>query len=215
MSFADWWSRRRAKALQRREEAAAKEERRRVEIEEHLARAIAHADAKNPKKEERALFAALQRSGWSGMEGTQRRIRELQRQRKVRRAKFLGRAGDVLVYSDRIVVYVEGKAPRIHTMRGDVKARVESGGQILQSSRPTLTRMALGSALPGTALIPGFAFQKTSTDDRRELYFWIGGSDWEHVSRADPNLGAEMRSLATAVSEAARKSAARSGQRSS
>ena len=41
-----------------------------------------------------------------------------------------------------------------------VSAEVHESGSVDVERRPTLTRMAVGAILPGTALIPGLAFQK-------------------------------------------------------
>jgi hypothetical protein len=38
--------------------------------------------------------------------------------------------------------------------------------------------MAAGSILPGTALIPGLAFQKKKKNDLRETVFTVSGVDW-------------------------------------
>ena len=46
-----------------------------------------------------------------------------------------------------------------------VEAQVYQDGEIQITQRPTLTRMAAGAILPGSALIPGLAFQKKKKND--------------------------------------------------
>jgi hypothetical protein len=55
-------------------------------------------------------------------------------------------------------------------------AEVVLEGQKVVSARPTLTRMAALSFLPGTALIPGLAFQKKTVNDERQLIIVIANS---------------------------------------
>lgn len=119
----------------------------------------------------------------------------------LRRSEFLGYAGDVLMFADRIIV--TGGA--IHLMDQHVRASVESAGQLVSSSRPTLTRMAVGSVIPGSALIVGMALPKTTTRDTRSLYFVIEHPDWIHTVQLDPALTDEavMRLVVAAVNRAA------------
>ena len=56
-------------------------------------------------------------------------------------------------------------------------------------------RMALLSALPGTALIPGLALAKKQTHDSRTTEVVITGSNWHSTVRINPN----DLSMATAV----------------
>ena len=87
----------------------------------------------------------------------------------------------------------------------EVSARVEALGEVRASSRPTLTRMAVGSILPGSALIPGLAFAKKTVHDNRELYFVVDAATAQHVVAVDPALGSEARTFASAVTTAARQ----------
>ena len=102
--------------------------------------------------------------------------------------------GDVLVLSDRVI-----QGDRVHPLDGHTKASVSLDGQIIVSQRPTLTRMAVGSVLPGTALIPGLAFQKKTTTDTRVALFTIAHPDWVVSTQIDPDSIALVRPFADRV----------------
>jgi hypothetical protein len=72
--------------------------------------------------------------------------------------------------------------------------------------------MAFGSVLPGTALIPGLAFQKKSKNDLRETVFIITGSDWNLSVQISPNQVTNARSIATQINMAAKKISKTSNQ---
>ena len=74
----------------------------------------------------------------------------------------------------------------------------------MQSSRPTLTRMAVGAVLPGSALIPGFALQKKEITDSRELFFVLEHPDWLETVQIAPEYEGEMKKVAAGVNQAAR-----------
>ena len=100
-----------------------------------------------------------------------------------------------------------------------VRATVERGGSIQRTQRPTLTRMAIGSVLPGTALIPGFATRKTTVHDDRELHLVIEHPEWARLMKLDPSFGHQARAVAVAINQAANELKAkrvsrRSGPRS-
>lgn len=120
----------------------------------------------------------------------------------LRTSEFLGFAGGVLLFADRVVV--TGGA--VHLMDEHVRASVESAGELVSSSRPTLTRMAAGSVIPGSALLVGMALPKTTKRDNRSMYFVVESPDWIHTANLDPSVTdeAEMRVLAAAVNRAAK-----------
>lgn len=68
-----------------------------------------------------------------------------------------------------------------------ISAEVTSAGGVQVTHRPTMTRMALGSVLPGTALIPGLAFQKQKAMDSRTTYFVCAHPDWMLDVNVDPD----------------------------
>jgi hypothetical protein len=136
----------------------------------------------------------------------------LQKAGKVRRGKSLGTVGDFVFFSDRILAPdhpPDRGRLHIHSlwkvflMDEDVHASVETAGSITVSRRPTLTRMAAGAMLPGSALIPGFALAKKETFDDRELYFIFEHPEGGAVVRVNPNFGQQVRQVAAAVNAAA------------
>lgn len=100
----------------------------------------------------------------------------------------------LLVFSDRIL---DGAVCRL--MTEDVTASVEVDGQILQSSRPTLTRMAMGSVLPGSALLVGLAVPKTTTKDSRKARFIVASPSWTCVTALDPDRAMDTRPVAAQI----------------
>ena len=117
-----------------------------------------------------------------------------------RASQYIGQCGDLTIYSD-----------HISTPSGDViidehvRAHVETAGTVAVTQRPTMTRMALGAALPGTALIPGFAFQKKKVHDYRELYFIVEHPDWARVVSLSAAYGDAARQIAAHLNRAARR----------
>jgi hypothetical protein len=65
--------------------------------------------------------------------------------------------------------------------------------------------MAMGAALPGSALIPGFALAKKETVDSRELYFILEHPEWGAVIKVHPEFGEVVRTIAVGVNQAARR----------
>lgn len=86
-----------------------------------------------------------------------------------------------------------------------VDAQVYQDGEIQITQRPTLTRMAAGSILPGSALIPGLAFQKKKKNDLRETVFTVSGVNWSLSVEISPNQVTTARSIATQINQAAKK----------
>lgn len=90
-------------------------------------------------------------------------------------------------------------------MDGQVHASVETAGELVRSKRPTLTRMAMGAVLPGSALIPGLAFQKQKIEDTRALFFVLEHPEWGRMVQLAPEYEAPMRQVSLAVNQAARE----------
>ena len=86
-----------------------------------------------------------------------------------------------------------------------VEAQVYLDGEVQITQRPTLTRMAFGSVLPGSALIPGLAFQKKKKNDLRETVFTVAGADWNLSVEISPNQVSNARTVATQINLAAKK----------
>jgi hypothetical protein len=113
---------------------------------------------------------------------------------------------DLEVYSDRLLH--DGKA---YALDGRVSVSLEVDGQVVTSSRPTMTRMAAGAVLPGTALIPGLAFQKKTSTDTRSALLIVAHPDWSVTVAVDPDVGSirtVVAKLQTAVRELERLEAA-------
>lgn len=74
-----------------------------------------------------------------------------------------------------------------------VEIELETLGGIIENRRPTLTRMAVGSPLPGTAMIPGLAFQKTTFEDRRQAFLSIMHPEWVFHLPVHPDHAPAMK----------------------
>lgn len=93
----------------------------------------------------------------------------------------MGQSG-VKVYEGEI--HVNGSIRQIDT---STFAEVVSNGQVLITTRPTLTRMALLSPIPGSALLPGLALAKKQTHDTRSTEIVVAGLNWQATARVNPN----------------------------
>ena len=96
--------------------------------------------------------------------------------------------------NDRIVV---GGVCRV--MDGDVRASVEVDGQIMKSTRPTMTRMAIGSILPGSALLVGLATAKTKTTDTRRAHFIVVHPKWRITETITSDSAMEANGIASQI----------------
>lgn len=74
---------------------------------------------------------------------------------------------------------------------------VDGVDQITQ--RPTLTRMALLSPLPGSALIAGLALQKKTRNDLRDARFTVSSADWQFSCGISPSAIQFAKSAAERV----------------
>lgn len=178
-----------------KEERAAKQTERareqevvRAKLTAHLEAAAAAAEAGDIEAEETEIAKAMalgeQHNSWRWpfQKEAMQAIESWTRQGKLRRSPWLGFVGSILFFEDRIVVYDEAggysAGPKLLRVDGSTHAEVMSEGELRTTKRPTLTRMAVGSILPGTALIPGFAFQKEENVDDRRLLFTVEHADW-------------------------------------
>jgi Short C-terminal domain len=124
---------------------------------------------------------------------------------RVRRGEDIGFVGHILVWSDRVVVKNDHGGATIYPVDEHLRATMETAGSITVTKHPTLTRMAAGALLPGSALIPGFAFQKKQTHDSRELYFVIEHPEWAAMAQVNPNFAAAVREVTMKLNQAAAK----------
>lgn len=192
------------RSISRREHKEAEEGRIRARLATHLDRA---GQAKTPAAQERAISEAAQEAEtrqtllgpnwnqWLGQEINRRRASG-----RLERGAWIGHVGDVQLLSDRIV-WRNSSGIVVKKVNQHVRASIQTAGEV--SRRPTLTRMALGSVLPGTALIPGLALQKTT--DNRQLLFVLEHPEWVRFVELAPDFRGTAQQLATRVNQAAAK----------
>jgi hypothetical protein len=169
---------------------------------DHLAAACAAADRGDVLAEEAALLDAANLANKAGTFGRYRprrwlanRIAQLTADGRLRRTDLLGSVGgNTRVYADRIL-----HGTRAYLLDADVVATVEIDGQVLQSTRPTMSRMAAGAVLPGSALLVGLAIPKTETKDMRKAAFRIVHPQWRIGVPLDPDKAPMTRGLAAQV----------------
>jgi hypothetical protein len=169
---------------------------------DHLAAACAAADRGDVLAEEAALLDAANLANKAGTFGRYRprrwlanRIAQLTADGRLRRTDLLGSVGgNTRVYADRIL-----HGTRAYLLDADVVATVEIDGQVLQSTRPTMSRMAAGAVLPGSALLVGLAIPKTEKKDMRKAAFRIVHPQWRIGVPLDPDKAPMTRGLAAQV----------------
>ena len=97
-------------------------------------------------------------------------------------------------FSQSQIVYFNGDGERADLpLDPAIAVELSSDGQLLVSHRPTLTRMALLSPLPGTALIPGLALQKEVRKDERRTALTLTHPQWQIRLELDPDDIADIR----------------------
>jgi hypothetical protein len=102
------------------------------------------------------------------------------------------------VYNDRVF-----HGDTVYVIDESTGAQVTLDGQIQITQRPTLTRMAILSPLPGTALIPGLALQKKRQNDSRTAFFIMASSKWSFTIPIDPNNVNKPREIAERINSIA------------
>lgn len=100
----------------------------------------------------------------------------------------------ITVLSDRVF-----QGEQVYVIDEYTNAQVYLDGVEQITQRPTLTRMALLSPLPGTALIPGLALQKKKKNDMRHAEFLVGGRDWSITTPINPDNLQEPRRIAQMI----------------
>ena len=90
----------------------------------------------------------------------------------------------------------------------EVQATVDTAGAITRTTRPSPIGMFFGAALPGSAVVPGWFLARNEKHDDRELYLAIEHPTWAIAARVDPKKGRQMRQIATAINQEARRQAA-------
>lgn len=85
-----------------------------------------------------------------------------------------------------------------------VEATVDSAGNLSETKRATLTRMAVGGLVLGPlGAVLALGFQKKRTVDHRELYLLIEAGPASCVLQVKPDTGAAVRAFAVQVNAAA------------
>ena len=98
------------------------------------------------------------------------------------------------VYEDRII-----QGSIAHAIDSITQAQIYLDGQTQVTTRPTLTRAALLSPLPGSALLPSLALAKKEKIDSREAEFQVGSVGWTLTVPLEPDLLSEPRSIANRI----------------
>src|SRR3954451_16481385 len=175
-------------------------------IDQHLANAHAAAQRGDVVNEEHDIAKAIDAGKATDSRLVRRRwamyahdqIKDLRGRQKVRPAKRLGEIGPIVAYEDRLVL--DGRTcPLTH----DVSARVGYEGDIHFQSRPTLTRMAALSILPGSALLPVLALPKTERIDGRRFYFVVEHPGWTWAIWISQRHQTQYAELAKEINNAA------------
>jgi len=128
------------------------------------------------------------------------RMAQMQDSGALVRGEWLGHVAHVQLFTDRVVFAEDGRL-FVEDVDEHLSASLQTAGEI--TARPTLTRMAIGSVLPGTALIPGLAFQKRS--DNRQLFFVLEHPRWCKIVELDPDAFSTANSLRVKVNQVAAK----------
>lgn len=119
-----------------------------------------------------------------------------------RKGSLLGAAGSdaksLEVRSDRIIA-----GDMVRLVDEYVSAQVYQDGHTQVIQRPTLTRMALLSPLPGSAIIAGMALQKKTTVDTRVAEFQVGSIGWQIRLTIAPSDVNGVRSIAEQLNRVA------------
>jgi hypothetical protein len=133
---------------------------------------------------------------WTGW--TAGRLNEMRTSGELNFGSDVAQVGPVLVFSDRIY-WEDGDDFYVWRVDEHLKASLMNAGQITR--RPTLTRMAIGSVIPGTALIPGLAWQKET--DTRQLFFVFEHPTWTKIVEVKPEDLVQFQHTVVVVNQAA------------
>jgi hypothetical protein len=111
---------------------------------------------------------------------------------------YRGKDGSVSANELRITVQGE-----VFPLDSNVRATVDTAGNLATSSRTTFTRVAAGGLLfgPVGAVIGGVA-KKNKIHDTRELYLLVEGSNFAQLITCNPDNGPKVRQLAAAITQA-------------
>jgi len=174
-----------------------------------LERAVAEATLGNIVSEERHLRDARRQADSAGF-GHKRKVRswldgqiqEFEQSGSLRRkSRLIGTVGSALIVRSDRILYNHW----CYVLDALVEAAVELDGQLIESARPTMTRMGIGSVLPGSALLVGMATAKKETTDTRVANFLVVHPDWRIVVKIKPSSVPSYRPLAVQINAISRK----------
>lgn len=168
-----------------------------LNVVERLTREAIDAAADSADSSDIVEFAALMEDHVATVHGYSWMKRMGDNSREVA-AKGEGSTDDLFVFKKAIL-----QAHNLFLIDADVSAEVTSNGGVQVTHRPTMTRMAAGAILPGTALIPGLAFQKKKSIDSRSTYFVCAHPDWMLDVNVDPDSSGEALKAAKYINKQA------------
>ena len=100
----------------------------------------------------------------------------------------------IKLFTDSIQIEGRFRTIDVHTV-----AEVVSNGQVQVTTRPTLTRMALLSPIPGSALLPGLALAKSKTNDLRVSEIIVTSLNWQDTARIKPEDASKATAIANRI----------------
>ncbi len=132
------------------------------------------------------------------LDGGEARVEEaiaaLRAQHGIRNPQPVARFGKVTLYDDRIVRGTDAYPIDEHTT-----AEVFLDGQKQIVTRASLTSAAIGSILPGSAIIPALAAPSKKTHDLRSAQLIIGSTSWSWPLQIHPDAAGAARAFAQRV----------------
>jgi hypothetical protein len=132
-------------------------------------------------------------------------------QKQLNKASAIGQNQLGLVWGKEGMVTLrqhEIKVPHgTYALDENVRATVDTAGNLATSRRATLTRMTAGGLLGGPiGILAGGLLTKGKVHDTRELYLMVEGSDFATLLTCKPDSGSRVRQFAANVNQAARQS---------
>lgn len=114
---------------------------------------------------------------------------------------YRGRDGSVSV--NELMITLNGQS---FALNDQIRATVDTAGNLATSSRSTFTRVAGGAVLFGpVGAIVGASAKKNKIHDTRELYLMIESPQFGAAITCNPDHGPRVRQLAVAINNAGRQ----------
>jgi Short C-terminal domain len=117
--------------------------------------------------------------------------------------------GPLELYPDRLELRDQDE-PRSFILTSDVRASVETAGNLAATRGRDLAQKAAGTALTeaiGAGALGAFLFGNAAERviDARELYLLVEANDWVYAHQAHPSTGRELREFALELNLAVRR----------